>query len=286
MINLSSIVFNVFDEAPCTLKDPIKKETKKYTVDECCDYLIKYREQPSEAQSLAIDACKLWWARKWYVPLDYYLLSTTDTRETSARPQGHDIPFPSNHAIPPLGHMAKEQLSPIQAIFRRKTYREFSHQTVPSNVLAALLQTIHEGTLLDGIWDYYVVVVNVKDLNPGIYRYDAIRQELQLVAKKSINRDELANVFCGSDATLTAAFCLTLAINVKEAQVNYPYSRALREAYIDAGRIAGRVLIKGIQHNIGGVPFAVRDTLLCELLTIDSNQIMPIHSVIMGGIRQ
>ena len=287
MIDLSSIIFNASDEAPCTLKDPLKKEAKRYTADECCDYLIKYKEQYSEAQSSDIDACKLWWARKWYVPLDYYLLSPTDTRKPAAKPQDHPtlpIKKAQNDSIPLLNHAAKDQLLPMEAIFLRATYREFSEQPVPLSVLAALLKTTHAGTLLNDIWHYYLTVVNVKVLTPGVYHYDATSQELQLVVHKEVDRSELANVFCGSTAALTTSFCLTLTIDVKKAQANFPYARALREAYIDAGRIAGRVLLKGIQHNVGGVPFAVRDTLLCQLLTIDASQYMPIHTIIMGRI--
>jgi hypothetical protein len=289
MVDLSCIVFDSSDEAPCILKDPIKKEEQRCTADECCDYLIEYKKKDSEAQSFNVDACKLWWARKWYVPLDYYLLSSTDTRKPSAKPQSHaSIHIKKDHSYPItlLNHAAKDQLLPIQAIFRRKTHREFSEQPVPSSILAALLKTTHAGTLLNDIWTYHLTVVNVKDLTPGIYHYDATNQELQLVVHKEICRGELVKVFCGSTAPLTASFCLTLAINVNKAQTDFPYSRALREAYIDAGRIAGRILLKGIQHNVGGVPLAARDILLCQLLAIDSHQSIPIHTILMGSISQ
>lgn len=185
-----------------------------------------------------------------------------------------------------MDRTTKDQLSPIQAIVRRKTYREFSEHPVPLSILSELLKTTHSGTLLGDIWTYHLTVVNVKDLTPGVYHYDATNQELQLIVQKEIYRGELVNIFCGSTAPLTASFCVTLTMDIKKAQTDFPYSRALREAYIDAGRTSGRILLKGIQHNVGGVPFATRDALLCKLLTIDSSQLIPIHTIIMGSISQ
>ncbi len=288
MTNLSFIVFCDSNQVACLLKDPIKKKERRYTVDECCDYLIKYKKKNSNAQIFPIDAYKLWWKRKWYVPLDYYLLSATDTRKPPVQPKSHTsihITKDQNyHPVALLNHAAKDQLSPIQAIFRRETYREFGGKPVSLSILTELLKTTHVGTLLRDIWNYYLIAVNVKELTPGVYHYDATNQALQPITHKEIDRDELMNIFCGSTAPMTASFCLTLAIDVKKAQANFPYSRALREAYVDAGRIAGRILLKGIQHHVGGVPFAAKDTLLCQLLAIDASQLMPIHTIIMGNI--
>src|SRR5690606_31044631 len=126
------------------------------------------------------------------------------------------------------------------------------------------------------IWQYYLIAFNISDLCPGIYRYYNKARCLELV-KKGVFREEISETLCGFATPFTAAFTIVLAIDIEVAQIKLPYNRALREIYIDAGRLGQKILIKGMQHGIGGVPIAMRDSMMAELLQIDLDKIMPIH---------
>jgi len=86
-------------------------------------------------------------------------------------------------------------------------------------------------------------------------------------------------------ASLTASFLIILSIDLKKAMKGFPYSRALREIYIDSGRLAQKLLLKGMQHHVGGLPSpAMNDSHMCSFLNIDPTKCIPIYTIAMGSI--
>jgi len=65
-----------------------------------------------------------------------------------------------------------------------------------------------------------------------------------LAVKKGLFREQAIKLLCGMSASFSASFLTILSIDIEKALKNYPYNRALREIYIDSGRIAQKLLIK------------------------------------------
>ena len=54
---------------------------------------------------------------------------------------------------------------------------------------------------------------------------------------------------------------------------------------MDAGKIVQKILIKGIDYNVGGLPSpAMKDSKMCEMLNLDPDYLLPVYSVTMGSI--
>jgi hypothetical protein len=282
-MNLDFFIFNFNDEKPITLIDPIKGVESAYDIEEFCNYLADFhRNTDRDGSGADVDPkLKIWWDRKWYVGLDYYLCSPTQITNSITKKTA----ITNNSSKGNISLSDKpiiDSFTPIQAILHRKTYREFKDQPVSWHTCSALLHTL-EGEFFPDIWNYYLVALNIDGLSPGVYRYYSKSTCLGLI-QPGFYREKLTEALCGFYPTRTAAFTIILAINVEIAQSTLPYNRALREIYIDAGRLGQKLLIKGIQQGIGGVPIAMRDSLVGKLLRIDIQEIMPVHSITMGLI--
>lgn len=265
------------------LKNPLSNTTKNYDVSSCCNYLIDYQSsQQAKSNPEVFSKVEHWWKRKWQVSLDYYLSSPSEqikrqqTETTSPQTQQcSDFVFSDK--------IESDPLSPIQALLQRKTYRKFQETSISLCLVSTLLGELKEEIFVD-IWKYYIVIFNIEGIPPGIYRYCSTNHGLYLI-KQGLFRNEAVKLLCGMAASYTGSFLLILAIDLEEAMKKLPYNRALREIYIDSGRLAQKILLKGIQHSVGGLPSpAMRDSEMCSFLDIDPNKCIPIYSVTMGII--
>ena len=266
--------------APLQWKNPLVGETQEYSVSDCCAILIEYQNDSSPnihpPESVKI---KHWWNRKWQVCLDYYLASPapqiTAVKSTFAACPPIDIALPKQRP--------EEQLSLVESLLERKTHRKFQDFPLALDIFAALLAELTD-ELFAGIWRYYLILFNVEGVYPGIYRYHPHAQGLSLI-KEGLFREEAVKLLCGMSASLTASFLVVLSIDIQEAMQSFPYSRALREIYIDSGRLAQKLLLKGMQYHVGGLPSpAMRDTPMCTFLNLDLNQCIPLYTLTMGII--
>lgn len=281
-MDLDFLIFNVDGKKPISVINPITGVKQEYDIDTCCDYLVEYHNRPAKDTLNADIASKIkhWWDRKWYVALDYYLCSPTQSDTLLSKHTDNDHLYKGG--ISTSSEQVDDKLTPIEAILNRKTYREFKQQHISWQVCTSLLRTL-DGAFFPDIWQYYLVALNIHSISQGVYRYHNQSASLELIQKGAF-REQLMEALCGFYSPLTASFTIVLAIDVQKAQQSLPYDRALREIYIDAGRLAQKLLIKGIQQDIGGVPIAMRDALMCKLLDIDINKVIPIHSLTMGLI--
>ena len=285
-MNLSFLIFDSLGDKPITLVDPIKKTRTEYTVQEMADYLAAYlsdnQDQKDVLQDGDIDAkIQLWWQHKWYVALDYYLCSPTQETNFIVKEKPTNS-ISKQDSIVLSNQTVKEIFTPTQAVLHRKTYREFKQDTITWDTFSSLLRAI-EGEFFPTIYQYYLIVLKVENIVSGVYRYYQTEACLQII-KEGLFREKLTEALCGFYPPLTAAFTFIPAIDIKKAQKMLPYDRALREIYIDVGRICHKLLIKGMQHGIGGVPIAMVDSLIAQILHIDSDKILPIQSITMGLI--
>ena len=281
-MDLSYLTFASFEDLSIKLKSPLHNIMRIYSASSCCDYLIEYQNSQQIPSTDSDKSSKIehWWERKWQVSLDYYLSSPPEQirrqqteAATSSNQQCVDVVFPDK--------IENAQLSPMQALLNRKTHRKFQETSIPLRLLSTLLGELKE-EILEDIWKYYIVIFNIEGVQPGIYRYCSIQHGLYLV-KQGLFRNEAVNLLCGMAASYTASFLVILAIDLEEAMKKFPYNRALREIYIDSGRLAQKILLKGMQHSIGGLPSpAMRDSQMCSFLEIDPSKCIPIYSITMG----
>lgn len=267
------------ENTPIHWKNPLLGVTKEYSLIEGCDALIKHQNSTSQASYLENMEIEHWWNRKWHVCLDYYLSSSTSHVAIIEPP----IIAATSVSIRLPSKRATELLSPIEALLERKTHRKFQDSPLALDIFSTLLTQLN-GELFTGIWKYYFTIFNVEGIHPGIYCYQTQEHGLTLV-KEGLFREEAVKVLCGMSASLSAAFLVVLSIDIQEALRRFPYDRALREIYIDAGRIAQKLLLKGMQYQVGGLPSpAMRDTSMCTFLNLDPEESIPLYTLTMGAI--
>ncbi len=285
-MDLSYLTFASFEEFSIKLKSPLHNIMRIYNITSCCDYLIDYQnsQQVQSADPDKSSKIEHWWERKWQVSLDYYLSSPP---EHLTKQQIETIPSQAQQCVDfAFSNKAENaQLSPIQALLNRKTYRKFQEISIPVHFLSTLLRELKEEIFAD-IWKYYIVIFNIEGIQPGIYRYCSIQHGLYLI-KQGLFRTEAVDLLCGMAASYTASFLVILAIDLEEAMRKFPYNRALREIYIDSGRLAQKILLKGMQNSIGGLPSpAMKDSQMCVFLEIDPSKCIPIYSITMGIVSE
>jgi SagB-type dehydrogenase family enzyme len=173
----------------------------------------------------------------------------------------------------------------LKALFHRKTYRKFQESPITKLLLSTLLRELKD-EIFEKIWHHYIVVFNVEEIPPGVYRYCPLENGLYLI-KEGLFQNEVVKLLCGMAASYSASFSIIFSIDLKESMHRFPYSRALREIYIDSGRLAQKILLKGMQNNIGGLPSpAMKDNDMCSFLKINPCEYIPIYTVTMGVIPQ
>lgn len=276
------ISYLTFEENSIKLKNPLKNIKIDFELPLCFDFLINYQKQIKVNNINVYSKAAHWWKRKWQVSLDYYLFTASEQKKKKQTVSSVfysnrkiDIDFPKK--------IINEETSPVRAVLERKTFRKFQDKPLRLQSLSTILGELKE-ELLKGIWNYYIVIFNVEKIPPGIYCYSPNDHGLSLI-KHGLFRNESVRILCGMSASHTASFLVVLTINVEEAQKRYPYNRALREIYIDSGRLAQKILLKGMQNSVGGLPSpAMKDSEMCEFLNLNLAEYIPIYTITMGLI--
>jgi len=283
-MKLFNLTFTSSEDLAIKIKNSLEDKEKKCDVSSACDYLIYHQnsqhQNPTDENTFS--KIEHWWVRKWQVSLDFYL--STPNKESSQQ-KTNTILEQTEHDLDIIlpDEKEKDLLSPVEALLHRKTYRKFQDVPLSKRVFSKLLKELKE-ELFTGIWKYITVIFNVEGIEPGIYRYCSERHGLVLI-RQGLFREEIVKLLCGMMASSTAAFLMVLAVDLKIAMENFSYDRALREIYIDSGRLAQKLLIKGMQNLIGGLPSpAMQDTQLCSFLDMNPATCIPIYNITMGII--
>lgn len=283
-MKLSHLTFASSKDLAIKIRNSLENKETIFDISSACDYLIDHQNslRKNSVDENVFSKIEHWWARKWQVSLDFYL--STPSKESNTLKASTVLEQPENDVDITLpDNKDKDFLSPVEALLQRKTYRKFQDCPLSQGVLSRLLKELKE-ELFSGIWKYYIVIFNIEGIEPGIYRYCPKRHGL-LLTRLGLFRKEIVQLLCGMAASSTAAFLIILAVDLKIAMKNFPYDRALREIYIDSGRLAQKLLIKGMQNLIGGLPSpAMQDTQLCSFLEINPTDCIPIYNVTMGLI--
>lgn len=286
----------------------------------CVEALVRERvlakEWPSD--DLLSEGVAHWVQRNWGLALPYYLW----TRRDKFLDEGHDyeeircsalrqmleeeaVPLPS--PIPEadqvdLGSIASipELLSVGQVLSKRVTTQFFHEQkSIDASTLGGLLRNgfsvsqryhvpdieEHIHNLLHGVgfaFDAYLAIFNIQDLEPGLYFYSISQDRLRLERKGNF-RSEVCAGLIGHQQALTASCTIFLTVDFRRFQWRYRHERALRNLYVDVGRMAQYLILVATAYGVKNhlTPAAV-DSQLADLLQLDPERHQVFYSITLG----
>ncbi len=102
--------------------------------------------------------------------------------------------------------------------------------------------------------EIYVLVANVKDLSPGIYKYNPSEHEL-LCTFKGNKGDELADAALGQDCVRTASIVIVFA-GVYERVIQKYGEMGIKATHMEAGHASQNIYLQAVSLNLGTVAVA------------------------------
>jgi SagB-type dehydrogenase family enzyme len=170
-------------------------------------------------------------------------------------------PVPGPAAVGATVPLASEPLAGgpgvLHAIRRRRSTRAYASTDVPREVLGRVLAHAHprpggpdpEADLAPGVLDTWVAVAGVKDLEPGIYRYDTGAHALVPVLRGSPRA--VLHQCClwqelGRDCAFAVLHTLDLAAGVRSHG-----ERVYRTAHLQAGLVGQRLNLAALRLGYG-----------------------------------
>ncbi|MCM3920655.1 SagB/ThcOx family dehydrogenase [Frankia sp. AiPs1] len=263
-------------------------------------------EEPAE-EDLA-----LWQERGWGLSLASYLWSRSvsyydsgpgeeDRRSAAIESMLHERscplppePDPSAVSLQAVGDWDAPPLSAVLA--KRRSVGAFRQSSVDRGALAALLyygtskiracrraaSAEKPSSLLISVgaaFDIYVLVYAVDGLISGVHRYHPETNTLSLV--KAGNFREAAYVaLAGQPAPKNAAATILLVADFARYQWRYRHERALRNLYLEAGRLMQPLILVATALGLQtGITPAVRDEEIADLLGENSENWQALHTL-------
>ncbi|MEM3926650.1 MAG: SagB/ThcOx family dehydrogenase [Desulfurococcaceae archaeon] len=148
----------------------------------------------------------------------------------------------------------------FQLLTRRKSIRRYKDKPLGLNELSRILwatygfvngrRTAPSAGAIYPI-EIYVVVKNVVDLKPGIYKYIEKNHELELVKEGDYSR-KLANACLGQGCVLMAPLNIVITA-MPEKVIKWYGERGYRYIYMEAGHIGQNIYLVATEMNLGTV---------------------------------
>lgn len=208
------------------------------------------------------------------------------------RPSGLTVVLPSPGPIP--------KANVVELLLSRTTVRRFRPSGVDAQTLSGILwhgldsvrntrRTAEEMAPplryahSHGVaFDFYLVLHGSRGAKEGVYVYDLEMHRLIRV-RQGAYRDEVVRCLWGQGPPQSAALTLFIVADFAQYIWRYRHERALRNLYIESGRVAQRVLVSGLHYKFGGfVTPAIRDRDAESLLELSSGRQYPLYSVTLG----
>jgi SagB-type dehydrogenase family enzyme len=181
-----------------------------------------------------------------------------------------------------------------EALLKRRSIREYKNEPLSLEQLSQLLwaaqgitdkegkRTAPSAGALYGL-EVYAAVSNVKNLDPGFYRYDPHTHSLS----KKIARDVKKNI---SSAALGQSCINQAAVNIVIAgvydRIKFKYGeRGIRYTHMEAGHAAQNVFLQAVSLKLGTVVVgAFRDDDLRKELKLPSKE-TPLYIMPVGKLK-
>lgn len=221
-----------------------------------------------------------WICMGWNKSLDYYV-STKVFNEQGKSATGVIKSLMTKKAVDSSNQMHKIP----EALLLRRTRRVFVTETLKEDTfykgISNFIPSIFISDKTTG-FEYYFIIYNVENITPGIYKlnlYDSTLTQIEL----GNYRDIMSQSIQGMRAPKTASFTVIPVANFKQLATDMPYSRGLRDSYIEIGRIAQKIIISYMIHGIFCLATpALSDRLMNNLLNLPEPQYAAIYSLTFG----
>lgn len=143
----------------------------------------------------------------------------------------------------------------------------------------------HIHNLLHGVgfaFDPYIAVFNIDGLEPGIYYYNIGQNRIRMESPGCF-RQEVCSGLIGHNQALAAACTVFLVADFRRFQWRYRHERALRNLYVDAGRMAQYLLLVATAYKLKNhLTPATVDSALAKLLKIDFERRQVFYGITLG----
>lgn len=126
-----------------------------------------------------------------------------------------------------------------------------------------------------------MIVYAVAGITPGVWNLD-LDAGLALLDRAGDLREAMSDLMCGMQAPMTANVTVVFVADLRERQQRFPYERALRELYVEAGRVAQWLILACESRDAGClITPATNDRALSDLLGLPPHEV-PVYTVTFG----
>jgi SagB-type dehydrogenase family enzyme len=270
------------------------------------------------ARSLPAEDLRTWQERGWGRSLSYYLWSrrrhfVDDGVEGQARRaatltrmvEKEPCPEPSlpPHRETPLPALNGRELPSLgEALLRRRSVFRPRGGPLTAEALSILLRQgmrrateAREESAAGGreitrlltsygsAHDVYVLVYECVDVDPGAYAFSLPGQRLLQVRGGDV-RAEARTALLAHPTIDDAAATVVLVGDFSRYRWRYRHERALRNLWVDTGRIMQELLLTAtaLEMSTGLTP-AVSDSGFCRLLGLDGRDVQALHTLTVSG---
>ncbi len=174
------------------------------------------------------------------------------------------------------------KISLENALLRRRSVRTFRDESLTLDETSQLLWSAQGITNPRGYrtapsagalypLETYIVVGNVRQLFPGVYRYIPSEHELRMIQQGDV-RGELCKASLGQGSIRTAPLVLVLSAVYRRITSKYG-ERGIRYSWIEVGHIGQNVSLQAISLGLGSVMIgAFRDDEVKSVMKFGANE--------------
>ncbi|MFE9561669.1 nitroreductase family protein [Streptomyces sp. NPDC006487] len=175
-----------------------------------------------------------------------------------------------------------------EVLVHRRTARSYDPKGLGQSAFAGILHDF--AALLDDSVDtggfrvglrFTAVVYGVDGLTPGVWSL-CLKNKVATLVRAAELRRVMSDLMCGMQAAETAGATVVLVADFQERQQRFPYERALRELYVEVGRIAQWLILASEARGAGClITPATNDKVLCDVLGLPPGQ-APVYTITFG----
>jgi SagB-type dehydrogenase family enzyme len=174
------------------------------------------------------------------------------------------------------------QMSLEQALLERRSVREYQDQRLRLDELGQLLWAAQGVTQVEGLrtapsagalypLELYVIVGDVENLVPGIYKYSPLNHALRPIATGD-KRSALSRVALGQEAIKDASAVIAISAVYERTTTKYG-ERGIRYTHMEVGAAAQNVYLQATALALGTVFIgAFHDEEVKEILILDQGE--------------
>lgn len=257
-----------------------------------------------------------WYDRNWQKSLEYYLWSKRSNYIDEFDPTGEKrkkmlqsylkekqppnrIEYNGKRILLPEPSKLSIDNSIREILLFRRTIRNFPNSSTNKKDLSTLLwhglkdvrNTFYaskNNQLLGYLqsfgvaFDYFLAIYNIEDIIPGIYYYDIFDHQLIEIKKGNFRENIIKNLY-NQRTPEKANLTIFLTVDFQQYLWRYRHERALRNIYIESGRIFQRLIFVGTVLNYGFfLTPAVLDSQMSDLLDLDETRQYVLYSASIG----